>query len=365
MHSLFRRSATRFTGQLSFPPLTYLQRTFKGQVEDVKAYYRRYPKRVDSDNLLGNLLLHIPLRPDMDDQRYVRFVEDVSEGVSRAFGVTSPMYRGRVHEGGVTLGPKTNEVIISVQTPFPVDTMDTSWHQLSALRYFYHTRVDLGLPIQNNSTPGKGSGVCSINIPLLALQYRYWLKYQSERFDQKESVYRFIGGFVLPNAIESFHDIAVFNRLSRLNNAVGIPKHPMAHPFYLTDLSGRVEAFCRWTIETNERRVGDIEQFVATTPMLIQASLFDTLQLPRDPVSRANDWALQLARLPYIRYIAEVAIKLDRGDRTYMNQLYLTLVEANQDSIFNGVGSPEIVKQYRSQVRQLIAILESKRQGWV
>lgn len=364
MYSLFNKSATRFTGRLEYPGLPYIRRLYVDQIKAVKAYYHRFPKRVDSDNVLGNILQHIPQRNDLDDQRYLRFVDDAEQGVSRAFGLTSSLYRGRVHESGITLGPKTDEIMISSYTPINTRDIGDKWVHLSPLSYLYHTRTDMSLPIENNSTPGKGNGVSVINIPLMALQYRYWLKYQANRFDQKESVYRFIGGFVLPNAVGSFLEIAFFNRLSRYATGVGVPKIPLSHPFYLTDLTGRIEQYCKWIIDSNDRRTGDIEQFVGITPMILKNNLYDVMQIPKDPVTRQNEWALQIARLPYIRYITEVAIKKHQGDKKYINDIYLSLIDANQDNLFSGVGSPNVVKLYRSQIRRLISELEELNQGW-
>lgn len=208
MYDLFKRPATRFTGAMTYPQLAYLNRHFQTQVRDVKKFYYLHPKFVDAKNALGNLLIHIPIRTDLDDQRYSRYVEDMSSGVSRAFGFTSPVYRGKVHESGVVLGPRTNEVVITISTQVDVTNFDREWYKASAVRCLYHTRTDLGLPVLNNTTPGAGWGVTTVDIPMLALQYRYWLKYQVDHMEQKESVYRFIGGFVLPNMIDSYLDIA-------------------------------------------------------------------------------------------------------------------------------------------------------------
>jgi hypothetical protein len=364
MYDLFRQPARRFTGELTFPELPYLRRSFAQQLDDVKAYYRRFPKRVDADNLLGNLLLHIPQRTDLDDRRYLRFVEDTAQGVARAFGLTSSTYRGKVHEGGVTLGSKTDEVVLVSYGVVDVNNAKRDWRNWAAYRYLYHTRTDLGMPIPNNTTPGKGYGVAVLDIPMLALQYRYWLQQQKERFEQKESVYRFIGGVVLPNTIDSYLDIAMFNRLARQAQGIGMSRFPTPHPFYLTDFSGRVDLLCQKILASQERRSDDLEQVVATTPMLVQDRLWDVLRLPKDPVTRANEWALQLARLPYVRYLIETAVRGERGDRQYLNELYTSLMEAGYDQVFAGVGSPEIVKHYRQQLRGLVALLEEKKQGW-
>ena len=365
MYDLFSSPPRRFTGALHFPELPYLRRSFDRLLGDVKSYYHRYPKYVGSDNLFGNLLKHLPRRWDLDDRRYARFVEDASRGIMRAFWLTDATFRGRVHESGITLGPKTNEVMLATEESFDVQRASREWRDWSPLTYLYHTRTDLGLPILNNQSPGKGWGVGCINIPMLALQYRYWLKAQAERgSEQPESVYRFVGGFVLPNAVDSYLDIAVFNRLARLSRGINTKRFPTPHPFYLTDFSQRVDRLCEKILESQERRSEDIEQVAYTTPMIVKPTLFDVMQLPKGPVSRQNEWALYLARLPYLRYILETSVRHGRGDRSFLNELHEGLVEASQDRIFSGVGSPMVVQQYRESLRYLLSLLQKTGHGW-
>lgn len=366
MYDLFQRPARRFSGFLQFPELPYLKRTYSQQLKDVKAYYRRFPKRVDADNLLGNLLLHIPLRLDLDDRRYLRFVEDVANGLEGAFRFTSNLEKGQVYPAGVTLGRQTHEVLLSINGDVDVVNAARTWREWSPVRYLYHTRVDLGLPIPNNHIPGKGFGITTVDIPMLALQHRYWRQYMADRSqEQRESIYRFIGGFVLPNALDSYLDIAFFNRLARLASGQGLPKFPTPHPFYLTDLSPRVDRFCRWVLATQPNRSDDIEQVVDTTPALVKDSLREVMALPHDPITRHNEWALTLARFPYVRYVIQTAVHHHRGDRKFLNDIYLTLVEATRDNIFSGVGTGMMIQQYRKQTRELIELLEEKGHGQV
>lgn len=364
MHQFFREPPRRKTGAIVYPQLPFLRRFYTRSITDIKAYYRRHPKRVDSDNLLGRILVHIPRRWDLDDQRYRRFVEDTSVGVARAFNITSPTYRGRVHESGISLGPQTDEILIASENDIDLKRPERDWVNWAPFQYLYHTRTDLGMPIPNNTLPGKGSGVATIDIPLLALQYRYWLKTQAEQYDQPESVFRFIGSYVLPNSLDSYLDIAVFNRIARLSRGIGMPKYPTPHPFYLADYSDRIDRFGKWLLDSQAWRNVDLEQIPSRTPMILAENLHQVMRLPKDPVSRHNDWALQIARLPYIRYIVETGVHEHQGDRTYLNSLYTSLVDASNDSIFSGVGNPTIVKHYRKEIRNLIDYLESLGHGW-
>jgi hypothetical protein len=327
-------------------------------VDDVKQYYYRNPKQVDSRNLLGNLLQHIPVRLDLDDYNYARYVEDVADGVSRVFGLTSSINRGKVHEQGITLGDKSNEVMISSYEPFKFEGLKVNWRKLTPLRYLYHTRIDTNLPIMNNRTPGLAFGVSVINIPMLAVQYRHWLRHQLGREEgQKESIYRFIGAYVLPNAIDSYLDIAVFNRMARHSLGIGSGTFPTPHPFYLTDMNPRLDKVIAQINDQSTHRSQDLEQLAWATPSILKDNLFGLMEIPGDPVTRHNEWALSIARLPFVKYLVTQTLKAAGTDRSQLNDVLITLVEAKRDSTYSGFTHTDIVKSFQAQNDQLIELL--------
>lgn len=365
MHDLFRRPPARFKGMQSYPELPYLRRLYGSLIDDIHAYYRRAPKRVDSGNLFASLLLHVPLQPQLSDDDYIDYVEDVSRGLFRAMGVVTSYNRGKVHERGVTLGTKTDEVVIGTRyRDVDISAAKTQWWKWSAVRYLYHTRIDLNMPIMNNQSPGKGFGVTTVDLPMLALQRRYWLRWQSVINEQPETIYRFIGGFVLPNAVESYLDIAFFNRLSRKRAEVGVSKFPSPHPFYAIDLSKRTDDFIRKIMDDQEKRDLDMEQALYTTPAIIKSNLWDVVQLPPEPRTRQNEWALFIARIPYIKYLVDVYVHQEKGDRMYVNQVYNELIDLRNNNAFSHVGRSDIVKWLDDTVNSMIILLESKNQGW-
>lgn len=368
MYSLFRRTnAPRNIGTLFPPEHNYLKRMFEDALGDIMEYYHRYPKRVDSEHLFCRILTLLPRRWDLDDRRYLQYIDDASEPISRNFNFVSPTYKGRVYESGVTLGKLTDEVVIDHHDGIPTDLdIQGAWRYWQPYRFLTHTRYDLHIPVPNNRDNIKGGGVGVIDIPLMALQYRRWLTFQKHKVaDQKEAVFRFIGGFVLPNTARSYLDIAVFNRLTRIANNQPLNRYPSPHPFYLTDHSSRIDNYCKKIIENNDKRRVDIETFMSTTPMIVEDSLFGLMQrLPKQPVTHNNEWAIIAARLPYLRYIVDHGIVADKGDRSKTNELYETIMESFNDRIYTSVGSSNYVKGFKEQLMYLKETIETKGHGW-
>ncbi len=350
LYTLFRDGGARSTGGYAYPEMDYIRRVYATMLKDVKGYYARAPKNVDSGNLLANILLHIPIRIDYNDRQFVGYVEDLAEGVCRPMGLTSSSNRGKVHDG-VTLGPNALEVVVCSSEDFDLNNIKTRWRDLQPVRYLYHTRTDVNLPIMNNTTPGKGYGVISVNVPMMALQYRYWLKEQ--KGDQKDIVNRFIGGMVLPNAVPSYLDIAFFNRLSRMSNGIGTPTYPLQHPFYLTDMVPRLDRVMRGVLAKNVS-AKDIIDLASDTPMIVGRNLRDVLRLPKDPVTRQNEWAMALARLPYIKYLIQESKRNTINDQSYLNQVRISLLEAKWANLMSTVNNPELAKIFTQQLEQVI-----------
>lgn len=371
MYALFNRPPIRNVAAISFPDLPYLRRAYQDVMDDVRNHYHFYPKRVDGDHRLGSLLKHLPRRWDLDDHRYLHFVDSASEGLSRTYQFTSPTHRGRLYENGLTLGKDCVEAVIDHYAGVPKDlNVPGAWRHWEPLKYLYHTRTDLRMPISNNQQQGKGYGVVTLDIPLLALQYRYWLKTQKrgdkeELAQQPDSVFRFLGSFPLPNLVGSYLDIAIFNRLTRIANNLPVHSYPSPHPFYVMDLSQRIDGLLHRVVATNDQRRGDIQIFAGTTPMIVNATLQQVMVLPNMPVNRNNEWALMLARLPYLKYIVEHGIVPQQGDRQMTNEVYEALFDSGVDNLFSGVGSSSAVSMIRDTlVADIQQALKDKGFGW-
>ena len=359
MYDLFKGVPSRKTSAYVFPELIYVKRVYRGMIDDVKSYYRRYPKHVTGGNILGDILRHIHIRMDLDDRAFAAMVEDTCDPLVKSFGMTSSISRGKSFTKGVTLGEATSEVIIANTERFDTSNLKQTWRELTPFRYLYHSRTELNLPIMNNRTPGKGYGIATINIPMLAVMYRHWLKQHQPTDGTNDTIYRFIGGFVLPNAINSYLDIAFFNRLARSAQGIGSPSFPTPHPFYLTDMTQRMEHAITIVNASSVRRNDDIEQLAWCTPVISDENLFQTAGIPRDPVTRQNEWAIILARLPYVKYLVSQALKGANGiDRSAFADIKVALLEARWDNTVRTIGDPELARIYETQVAQVLELIK-------
>lgn len=355
MYMLFRDVPARRLGQTIDPGFVYVRRTYKTLINDVKSYYRQAPKYVESTNLIALLIQQFVVNMHLDDDQWISQIERQATGVARNLGLVSAINKGKIFMKGITLGPHSEEIAIASYERFKREGLGKIWRDLKPVRYLYHTRTDVSLPIMNNTTPGRAHGVISINIPMLMAQYRYWLRYQkSLGIVQFENVYRFVGAIVLPNMIESFLDIAFFNRIDRESQGIKNPTFPVQHPFYITDMSERLDKLAAKINFESILKGIEIEGLAYITPMIVKENLFDVMELPREPVTYQNEWALALSRLPFVRYLCRQVLANHGYDRSQINEVLIDLVEASRDQIFNNMGNSEFAKNFRKNVEQLI-----------
>lgn len=350
MYRLFRELPLNKLGAIRDVNLPYIRRIYAGLIKDVQTYYRKRPKHIASNNLFAEIIKQFVVEFRSDDFTYANKVEKQMDRLISAMGLTSPVHRGKIFQG-ITLGQKAHEVVIASYDEFPTQGLGRTWRELKPLRYLYHTRTDVQLAIQNNSTPGKAYGVVMVNIPMLLVQYRYWLRWQQGLGEPEtvESPMRFVGAFVLPNAIESYLEISWFNRLAR--NAKGIPnaKYLSPHPFYVTDMSDRLEKLATFTNNIAITKAVGLQAAAAAVPGITNETLFETVQLPRSVVTLQNEWAIAMARLPYIQYLTWLLKKDGRYDRSELNSVVIDLMETVYDSTFRQFGNNEFVKQFQDQ----------------
>uniref|UniRef100_A0AB39CCX8 Virion structural protein n=1 Tax=Pseudomonas phage RVTF4 TaxID=3236931 RepID=A0AB39CCX8_9VIRU len=355
MYTLFRDDPVGSKGVVLDPKRPQIQRNVARVMEDVTNYYRRHPKVVDARNLFSLIISHFVLEYRSDDAQWAKKCEDQAKLLIRNLGLTDAINRGKIFDKGVTLGPECEEVVISSIERFDTQGLRSRWRQLKPVRYLYHTRSDTNLPIMNNKTPGKGYGVIMINIPMLMVQYRHWV-YNNFGAVDGDSVnhYKFIGAHVLVDSLESYLEIAYFNRLSRMAYKLPATKYPLPHPFYIPDYTNDIDAMAKRTIEQRVMFTGMITELAQSTPMIMKDNLWQVIQLPKGPVTIQNEWALALARIPYIKYLVDSVKKAPGYDKTQTNIVLRELQEAMHSQSLRMNGSSEMMKRLWDDVRKLV-----------
>ena len=198
MYALFNDRMASSKGTLIFPDYEYVRKGLARELGMVVNYYRRSSQAVESSHFLIRVLqsLNVPL--SLDVNIYRDRVEDAAEDLSMALQMTSPLSVGKLFSPGVFYGAGSSEVLVSVSEPVPTSEILQNWETLQPIRWLSHPKSDLGFSIPKGHPTNEefGVSVITVDIPLLACQYRMWrLREQQFNTDAQKTVAQFVAQF--------------------------------------------------------------------------------------------------------------------------------------------------------------------------
>jgi len=347
MLDMFDKDPTIQTGSIILPQFIYVRGALVRDIERVVQYYRESATWVDNSHLLVLILHNLNVSLRRSTQRYVDTVRDTMSQVANMLHMTNSLGYGRVYTPGVFYGQHATEIIIADDSEFDIADAVLKWRDLRPVRVLRHAFTDLSLPRGIGRHYGgreSGIAVISVNIPMLALQYREW--FLSEREGSSgaaKRTHQFISQYPLTNMLYSHVDIAVFNRMAAMYYLDDVAPWRKCHPFYLQDLSDTLDPVLERELAMLRRKPLSMDQVVNIIPAITSPTLRDTMRLPAVVPTRQVRWGLTIARLPLIRFL----VNLNAGapssrNRGYINKLAITLRAIRNDRGLSNVLPPAL-----------------------
>jgi hypothetical protein len=308
MYSLFNLMPEKLSGVLKIPGWNYLHDGLRRNLDAVITYYRSHSMAVESDHFLVRLLQSIDIPKSQNIERYADNVDLMSLNLSMALKMTSSIYRGQVFDG-VFYGPKCQEILIAHNEPFDPFEADKNWQNQMPIQVLRHPITDLGmrLPDGNDNSTDFGIAVILINIPLLAVMYRAFRRYEDYLFEtqgeSQRSVMQFVHMYVLPNMMPSHVDQVVFNRLHALQRGAPLGEVRRPHSFPVVSYEDRLNIAQRQLLVLLEKQGKDFRGVMQEIPMICDDNLDQLMVLPKLAPTQQVMWALSISRLPALDFL--------------------------------------------------------------
>lgn len=305
MHTLFNIDLNIHAGIIKDPSWVYIRDMSLKSLNTFTRYYKDNTTSVKSNHLIVKLLQNIAVSQTLDLDKYYNSVDSMSDNLAMAMGFTSSISKGRIFNN-VFYGKNSDEIIISIDTPVNPTLVDKYWTDVSAVRVIKHDRTNLALnPLRGEDNYANELAVITINIPMLAVQYRAFRNHEhnsiNEYYDNERSVMQFVAMYVLPNMLVSHLDHAILNRFS--NKVLNLSSDAFSNstPFYQTDLTSKIDKVQVDLI--NKLINGKIRFDTALKSILTisKDSAFDLLKLPDVAPTRQVLWALVISRLKMLK----------------------------------------------------------------
>lgn len=325
MHQLFQEMPLQFGGGLIFPEYRRVRDGLRQSIERIKTYRRKYPRYLPGNHVLLRLLQNIPVSMKLDARTYNDKIADNALLFTQSFRMTSALSKGQVWRPGPFLGPESTEIIIANTDTWDVEEGLKRWEELTPIRYLHHPMTSLKLPVPDTqfATTESGLTVVTINVPMLASQYRAWRLAYEEYDDSPPTVGRFLQAYPLPNMLDSQTDIVILNRLMGRFFDTSATTETFRHPFFLTDWSAEVDGVLdKFLAQVGPKR-WDFDTLVSHIPTVCAENLHQVVKLPEMAFSTQLQWSVLLARLSLITFL----VQFNRATDNERNQRYLNYIK--------------------------------------
>lgn len=345
MYQLFPDSPVDAGGGFSVPEFRRIREGLRASIQKVTEYRQTNTQAINGSHLLVRLLQNVNISLALPVEIYIDKVADIAYQLATALQLTSPLTPGRVHREGVCYrqtGGGNDQV--AVQEIFIIDTTDFDvvdfalrWRSYSPIRVLSHPFTDLNLQVPDgrHNFPGQGMAVVSINVPMLAAQYRHW-RLERKDIEERQSP-RTIGQFLmevpLPNMLHSHVDVVLMNRMIAHYFNVPLSPDTRAHPFFLPDYSAAVDDVLTKYLAVCASRRYDFTGILAHFPTVSNSNYLEVIRLPALAYTRQIQWAIVLSRLTLTYFLvhSNSAWRNERN-RAYLNYLrrYFQLMDYNR-----------------------------------
>lgn len=332
MLTLFSNNDRNISQGLSIAPdWPYIRAGINKELEKVITYLKGSSLATKSNHFLVRLLQNIAVPVGIDTERYYANVDAIALNLSMALGMTSSINRGRFFEN-IFYGDKSREILIAVDTEFDFQKVHDDWENVSAVEVLRHDLSDMALnpPDGKNNWSKDGLAVISVNITMLAVQYRAFLLQEKYYYDltgeSPRSVTQFLARYVIPNMLYSHLDQVLVNRFSNLlnNKPMSFPLHKL--PFYITPFEQRLDKAQKTYMQYLLDRNRDMTAMMQQLPLISKLSLKEFSLLPELAPTMQVNWALLVSRLPILDLLVDLGQKhMLRKSRSDLNEIKRTI----------------------------------------
>ncbi|QXN70501.1 hypothetical protein AGENTSMITH_97 [Bacillus phage vB_BspM_AgentSmith] len=315
-------SRTPKTGIIIQRDIPYLRKLYEFNVRKIEEYYLSRKFAVKNTHILSRIMEHFPTHLSYDPHRYLDFASERTMYIAKHFKFTSEMEKGIVHPS-YFFGNDGESIIMSNYDHFDMNEAVKGWKTSSVISVLKHNRNDdrMLLPLGRDDGNRSGLDIVSINIPMLALKYREFIKEQIRFLEEGEDAAliktQFISRHILPFMMKDVVDHTLLNKLMDrfYGRDVVTPKYK--HKFKLFEPTMQLDRYLDDTLKVITGRKMDFINIMRNIKLVFNEDMSELLSMSDINPTRQVRWSVFVAKLDYMIFLYDVAY--DKG----MNQHYI------------------------------------------
>lgn len=328
MYNILNTVGRNRTSNLHFIPFNYALGIIEKDVEKFLERCRRVPVAVRSDHQLVRTLQSLNVLYKGDLAAYRGYVESMMNSISGRLGYSCDRYKGTpfFSTRAQFYGNRTIEILIADEADFDLRGIEDRWEDLRPVRVLSHPRSDVTIEYLDGKSKFTESGICviEVNVPMMAVQFQLW-KARQRRLGQQTTIDPafFVGTYVIPNMVWSHLDVSIMNRISRqfFNESYG--RSDFNNPFYVTDMSSRIDDFAKKFNELMAKDTTDWYDLLRNIPAMSAPDMLEVHRLPKMSFNSQSIWSLFAARMNLVTYLLGVR----KRSNSYKNQAEIVMIE--------------------------------------
>jgi len=321
--------------------INYLRRLYIFNNNNIVNYYRKRNFAVKNNHILSRLLEHIPLLLNYDNYRYLEYISNKLVYLAKHFKLTSELEKGIVHRG-YFFGNGGEEIIIASHELFDINYVVNNWKDAKSVRVITTDRDDtkLLLPLGKNDGCKNILSVILINVPMLALQYREFMKEQQINSEILLTKNNFIIKYVLPNMMSDVIDHIFLNRVIEAFYGEKSYEPNYHHRFKIFEPYTQLSKYSINTNKTLKSKKIDFINILRNIQLIFNEDASKLLVLPDIGYTRQIRWALLVSRLKYMSFLVDVN-KDKKLNNHYLNDWKRLIKRLEQDKSLEDMFSYE------------------------
>ena len=274
----------------------------------VCSFYRAKPTDADESHVITQLIKILNISIKRDNESTIQACVDRVPEVSKILGLVHPYNSRPVERRGEFYNNHVREIIIlDESTVVNLPVVKRQWPVINPIRIVTHPFNDINFHLCNGKypIPKDGYAVFVVNVPLLILQYKFWVLDCIDKGRSEIRPSRFVGQVLIPNMIGAHMDVCYINRAMDVYRGKLVPVMKRAHPVSIVDITQHVDDTIDSQIAILNQQVADINGFYTVFPAMVRENWLASIQVPDIAPNQNVRWAMVLSTLRYINFLVD------------------------------------------------------------
>lgn len=311
------------------------------EIARVCSFYRARPVSSKEDHVIAKLINVLNVSVKRGDMETIQACIDRTPQVAKILGFVHPYNNRPLEMRGEFYNDHTREIIIlDESTPINLEVVKRQWPVINPIKILTHPFNDINFHLCNGKYPVSKDGfaVLVVNVPLLILQYRYWVNDQLSKGLSEIRPSRYVGQCLVPNMMSAHMDIAYINRAMDTYRGKLVPVMKRCHPVSIVDITNHVDESIDSQVKILNIEVLDIHNFYSSFPALVRENWLASIQVPDIAPNQNVRWAMVLSVLRYIDFMVDYYYEKDPNKlRVINNRIFRSIQIMSNNKEFKEV----------------------------